>query len=162
MKNFLEVAVILLRCELFCARGKFASNKTRFSGEDFMGKHQAQPSVRGRKTLGAALLAGGMLLAAPAVGAVGLLVGTPTAVADDQDCTQQPPDQQQQCQQQKKGSGMPDLPTNNINPQQQDVSKKPMSQVGYMYIINGVPTCMHNWDVLIGGTFVPVTPAQAC
>jgi hypothetical protein len=49
-----------------------------------------------------------------------------------------------------------------LQQQQQQANKKPISQVGFMYIVNGVPTCIHNADVLIGGTFTPITPVQAC
>ncbi len=83
------------------------------------------------------------------------LAAAPTAYADPQDGSQQCSDQQnteaqgadKQCQQQP-GLGMPDRPNNNGN--QQDPNQKPISQVGYMYLVNGVPTCFHNWDVGVG------------
>ena len=76
------------------------------------------------------------------------LAAAPTAYADPQDGSQQCSDQQnteaqgadKQCQQQP-GLGMPDRPNNNGN--QQDPNQKPISQVGYMYLVNGVPTCFH-------------------
>jgi hypothetical protein len=49
-----------------------------------------------------------------------------------------------------------------LQQQQQQANRKPISQVGFMDIVNGVPTCIHNADVLIGGTFTPITPVQAC
>ncbi len=59
---------------------------------------------------------------------------------------------------------MPDLPNNNGTPQQQQqqqVDQKPLSQMGFLYLVNGVPTCLHNWDVAIAGS-IPITPVQPC
>ena len=108
-------------------------------------------------------MAGALIAAAVAA----LPAGMPMAYADSQAGGQQCPSQQgaegqsadQQCQQQK-GPGMPDRPINNRQQQQQDPNEKPISQVGFMYLVNGVPTCFHNWDVGVPG-MIAINPVQA-
>jgi hypothetical protein len=106
-----------------------------------------------------------------------LLAGAPVAYADPQD-GQQCPDQQgtegrgpdQQCLGQgnpagkivdKVKDGADDAQKGLQQQQQQDPRNKPISQVGFMYLVNGVPTCFHNWDVGVAG-MVAIQPVQAC
>jgi hypothetical protein len=106
-----------------------------------------------------------------------LLAGAPVAYADLQD-GQQCPDQQgtegpgpdQPCQGQGNPAGKivdkvkdgADDSQKGLQPQQQqDPRNKPISQVGFMYLVNGVPTCFHNWDVGVAG-MVAIQPVQAC
>jgi hypothetical protein len=112
------------------------------------------------------------------VAAAVLLAGTPMAYADPQDGSQQCPDQQgtngqgpdQQCPGQgnpagkiidKVNDGADQAQKGLQQQQQQDPRNKPISQVGFMYLVNGVPTCFHNWDVGVPG-MVAIMPAQAC
>ena len=104
------------------------------------------------------------------------LAGAPVAYADPQDGGQQCPNQQgaagqgpdQQCQGQGNPAGKiidkvqdgADQTQKGLQ-QQQDPRNKPISQVGYIYVVNGVPTCVHNWDVIVGAA-TPVTPVQPC
>lgn len=103
-------------------------------------------------------------------GVAALLLWTPIADADDPtDCDQLPPDQVQQCQQ-AKGAAIANRAVDEAKRgadqaqkqlQQQDAKNKPISQVGYLYLVNGVPTCFHNWDVGVPG-MVAIQPVQAC
>lgn len=104
-------------------------------------------------------------------GAAALLLWTPVAGADDpNDCDQLPPEKVQQCQQEKglaianraidESKQGADQAQKQLQ-QQQDPRNKPISQVGFLYLVNGVPTCFHNWDVGVPG-MVAVQPVQAC
>lgn len=109
-----------------------------------------------------------------------LLVGAPAAYADgpdEQDGGQQQCSDQQSTDQQCQLGGNPasqiiekaqdaaNQAQQQLQQQQQQQQlppdKRPISQVGYMYLVNGVPTCFHNWDVGVGG-MVPITPVQPC
>jgi hypothetical protein len=110
--------------------------------------------------------------------AAAVLAGAPAAYADPQDAGQQCPDQQaapssgpdQQCQGQGNPAGkVVDKVKDEADQaqralqqqQQQDPRNKPISQVGFMYLVNGVPTCFHNWDVGVAG-MVAIQPVQPC
>ncbi|WIM86655.1 hypothetical protein PT015_17400 [Candidatus Mycobacterium wuenschmannii] len=105
-----------------------------------------------------------------------LLAGVPVADADPPDGGQQCPDQQsaqspdQQCQAGDVAGKVIDKVQDGADKaqralqqqqQQQDPRNKPLSQVGYLYLVNGVPTCFHNWDVGVAG-MVPVQPVTPC
>jgi hypothetical protein len=107
-----------------------------------------------------------------------LLASAPVAYADPQDGSHQCPDQQgtngqgpdQQCQGQgnpagkiidKVNDGADQAQKGLQQQQQQDPRNKPISQVGFMYLVNGVPTCFHNWDVGVAG-MKAIEPVQPC
>jgi hypothetical protein len=136
-----------------------------------MGGNRRAPSgsMKVRTAIAGALTAGAALF----------LAGAPLAFADPQDGSQQCPDQQgadgpspdQQCQSQgDPAKTVIDNVQDGVNQAQQqlqqpdqDWKKKPISQVGAMYMVDGAPRCIHNWDVLVndGNTF-PVLPFQGC
>ena len=114
------------------------------------------------------------------VAAAVLLAGAPMAYADPQDGSQQCPDQQgtsgqgtdQQCQGQgnparkavdeaKDAADQAQKQLQQQQQQQQQAKKNPMSQ-GLMYLVNGVPTCLHSGDVLTNVTVTPAIPVQTC
>jgi hypothetical protein len=107
------------------------------------------------------------------VAAALMLTGVPAAYADPQDggrqCPEQPapagPSPDQQCQGNPAGAIVDKVKDEAQRAlqqrQQQDPRNKPISQVGFMYLVNGVPTCFHNWDVGVPG-MVAIQPVQMC
>src|ERR1700755_3165588 len=110
---------------------------------------------------------------ASVVAAVLLAGAPPMAYADPQDGSQQcpgPGTNGQGTDQQCQGQGDParkavdeakdaaDQAQKQLQEQQQRQAKKdPMSQ-GLMYLVNGVPTCLHSGDVLTNVTVTPAIP----
>ncbi len=110
------------------------------------------------------------------VAAAVLLAGAPMAYAEPQDGGQQCSDQQgadgQGTDQQCQGQGNPaekavdevkdaaDQAQQQLQ-QQQQANNKPASQ-GLIYLVNGVPTCLHSGDVLTNVSVTPAHPIQTC
>jgi hypothetical protein len=46
--------------------------------------------------------------------------------------------------------------------QQKQQTMKKLESQGVMYLVNGVPTCLHSGDVLANVSVVPAIPVQTC
>jgi hypothetical protein len=113
------------------------------------------------------------------VAAALLLAGAPVADADPQDGGQQCPDQQapsapgqdQQCQgnpaekvldKVKDGADQAQRAMQQQEQQQKQQTMQKLMSQGLIYLVNGVPTCLHSGDTLTNVSVTPAIPIQTC